>query len=103
MEQTPRHQCLIYDGSPAKMLPALAAHMKQKLSENFRSLYLNSPPMVVGLRSYLYAAGVDVAHETAKGSLILSSDQSHIIGGLFDPVLMLEILEQAMNQALTDG
>jgi hypothetical protein len=41
MEETPRHQCLIYDGSPAKMLPALAAHIKQKLDENIRCLYLN--------------------------------------------------------------
>ncbi|HXB92323.1 MAG TPA: MEDS domain-containing protein [Puia sp.] len=103
MEQTPRHQCLIYDGSPAKMLPALAAHIRQKLSENFRCLYLNSPAMVVGLRSYLYATGVDVAEETAKGSLILSSDQNHIINGLFDPKLILDMLAETMNQALTDG
>jgi hypothetical protein len=66
-------------------------------------MYLNSPTMVAGLRSYLYATGVDVAHEMAAGSLILSSDQSHITNGLFDPVLMLEILEQAMSQALRDG
>lgn len=103
MEQMLRHQCLIYDGSPARMLPAIAAIMKQKLSENLRCLYLNSPTMVAALRPYLSAAGVDVTHETAKNSLILTSDQNHLKNGHFDVDLMLGTLEEAMNQALTDG
>lgn len=103
MEDTPRHQCLIYDGSPAKMLPALAAHIKQKLSEGYRCLYLNSPTMVTGLRSYLFAAGVDVVYEVAKTSLLLTSDQSHIKDGLFDADQLLRTLEDTLNQALSDG
>lgn len=103
MEETPRHQCLIYDGSPAKMLPAIAAHIKQKLSENFRCLYLNSPAMVAGIRSYLFAADVDVVYEVAKGSLVLSSDQSHLKDGHFDVEEMVRMLEGTMSQALTDG
>ena len=103
MEETPRHQCLIYEGSPAKMLPALAAHIKQKLDENYRCLYLNSPTMVAGMRSYLFAAGVDVVYEVAKTSLILTSDQSHLKDGLFDVDQMLRTLEETLNQALGDG
>jgi hypothetical protein len=103
MEEMPRHQCVIYDGSPAKMLPAIAAHIKQKLSDNFRCLYLNSPTMVAGMGSYLYAAGVDVTYETAKGSLILSSDQSHLKDGHLDTDGLLLMLEETMNQALSDG
>jgi len=58
-----RHQCLIYEGSPARHLPALVSVIQQKLKEDNRCLYLNSPPMVAGLRSYLFAAGVDVPKE----------------------------------------
>jgi hypothetical protein len=103
MEQTPRHQCLIYDGSPAKMLPAIAAIIKQRLSENQRCFYLNSPAMVAGLRSYLFAAGVDVAHEIEKKSLVLSSGQNHLRNGRFEVDQMLGMLEESLDQALADG
>jgi hypothetical protein len=103
MEETPRHQCLIYDGSPAKMLPAIAALIKQKLDKNIRCLYLNSPTMVAGVRSYLFAAGVDVTYEVAKGSLILSSEQNLLEGDLFDAEHLLHLLEETMSQALSDG
>ncbi|MBS1663371.1 MAG: MEDS domain-containing protein [Bacteroidetes bacterium] len=103
MEAAPRHQCVIYDGSPAKILPAIAAHIKQKLSENIRCLYLNSPTMVAGIRSYLFAAGVDVADEIAKTSLILSSDPNHLKDGHFDVDSLLVMLEDTLNQALSDG
>src|ERR1700753_4258060 len=103
METMPRHQCVIYDGSPAKMLPAIAAHIKQKLSENIRCFYLNSPAMVAGLRSYLFAAGVDVVYEVAKTSLMLSSEQTHLKEGHFDIDLFLGMLEDTLNQALSDG
>ena len=103
MEAMPRHQCVIYDGSPARMLPAIAAHIKQKLSENIRCFYLNSPTMVAGMKSYLFAAGVDVIYEVARTSLILSSDQSHLENGRFDTDHFLRMLEDALNQALSDG
>ena len=70
MQPLSRHQCLIYSGSPARHLPALAALIRRKLEERHRCLYLDSPPMVAGIRSYLSAAGVEVAREVGKGSLI---------------------------------
>src|ERR1700733_12345401 len=103
MEAMPRHQCVIYDGSPARMLPAFADHIKQKLGENIRCFYLNSPTMVAGMKSYLFAAGVDVTYEVARGSLILSSDQSHLENGYFDTDHFLGVLENTLNQALSDG
>jgi hypothetical protein len=102
MQSMPRHQCLIYQGPPSRHLPALAQTMREKLHQNFRCLYLNSPPMVAGLRSYLAAAGVEVAQELAKGRLILSSDQQHLADGSFDIDLMLRTLENLLNNALRD-
>lgn len=103
MDDTPRHQCLAYSGSSSRQLPALAAMIKRRLANNFRCLYLNSPPMVAAMRSCLSAAGVDVAHETAKGSLILSSDKGHLVDGRFDVDKMMGLLEQVHDQALADG
>jgi hypothetical protein len=103
MEDKFRHQCLIYNGSPSQQLPALAAAIQQKLDEGLRCLYLNSRPMVTGLRSCLAARGVDVGYEVAKARLILSSEPMISADGDFEVGLMLEKLEGALDQALNDG
>lgn len=103
MVPAPRHRCLIYDGAPSRYLPTLAAVIREQLQAGLRCLYLNTPPMVSGMRSYLAAAAVDVEHEIAKGSLTVSSDRLHLVGTHFDVDRMLEQLEDAISQALTDG
>jgi len=94
---------MIYQGSPARYLPPLAAEIRSKIEANFRCLYLNSPPMVAGLRSYLFAEGIDVVREIGRGSLVLSSAQGCAADGTFDGDLMLRQLDQAVKQALSDG
>jgi MEDS: MEthanogen/methylotroph, DcmR Sensory domain len=94
---------MIYEGSPAKHLRALAAIIVENLKNNKRCLYLNSPTMVAGIRSYLGAAGLDLARELERGGLVLSSDQSHLVDGQFDSSRMLALLEDAINEALRDG
>jgi MEDS: MEthanogen/methylotroph, DcmR Sensory domain len=58
---------------------------------------------VVGMRSRLWALGLDVAREVNEGGLILSSDQSHLEAGEFDVQRMLATLHGAVSQALADG
>jgi hypothetical protein len=99
----PRHRCLIYQGPPSRHLPALAAVVRQQLHEGNRCLYLDSPPMVSGMGSYLAAAGVDVAHEVAQGSLLLSSDRPHLTGLHFDVERMINQIERAVSASLADG
>jgi len=94
---------MIYDGSPANRLRSIATCILAKLGANYRCLYLNSPPMVAGLRSYLAAAGVDVAGEVRRGSLILTSDQTHLLEDHFDPARMLGMIEEAIRRSLSDG
>src|SRR5580704_6126884 len=104
MDQIPRHQCLVYEGPPSRHLVALAAVIRQKLYENHRCLYLDSHPMVAGMRSYLAAAGLDVAEESLRGSLVLSSDRDYLIDGCqFDLERMMQSLQDALEQALEDG
>ncbi len=57
-----RHQCVVYDGSSSRTLPALVASIRQNLDAGKRCMYLNSPAMVAGFRSLLYAVGTDVEH-----------------------------------------
>lgn len=102
MERESRHQCLIYEGPPSQKLPMLAAMIRQKLDEGYRCLYLNSAPMVAGLRSYLAAMGMDVANEIAKARLVLSSEPISPDRG-FNIDRMLFKLEDALDQALNDG
>lgn len=101
MQPEPRHQCLIYEGSPSEKLPLLAAIIHRKLEEGFRCLYLNSAPMVAGMRSTLAALGVDIEAEMAKERLILSSEPAN--KGEFSISAMLRNLEDALNKALADG
>jgi hypothetical protein len=103
METFPRHQCLIYDGAPSRHLAALTAVIRGKLEQDYRCLYLNSPPMVAGMRSYLAAAGVDIEHEVGRESLVLTSEQGHLANGRFDAERMIETLEAAVQRALRDG
>jgi hypothetical protein len=102
MEQESRHQCLIYEGSPSQKLPMLTATIQQKMDEGYRCLYLNSPPMVAGIRSYLAAKSMDVANEIARARLVLSSEPTSISNN-FNIDQMLFKLEDALDQALNDG
>ena len=77
--------------------------MRGKLNANYRCLYFNTVPMVAGMRSYLSAAGVNVAEVIHKGSLVLSSDQRHLRDDEFVPDLMLSMLGDAVDAATSDG
>jgi hypothetical protein len=103
LEREPRHQCLIYDGPPSKQLPAMAAVIKRMLDGGHRCLYLNSRPMVAGIKSCLASIGVDVVSEVAKARLVLSSESFTSVKGDFDIDVMLHKLEDALDQALKDG
>jgi len=103
MQHDSRHQCLIYQGAPSRHLERLAQLIIERLRRNNRCLYLNSPAMVAGMRSWLSALGLDVAREIDKGALILSSDRSHLEDGEFNVEKMLATLQNVLAQALSDG
>ena len=99
----PRHQCLIYRGSPSRQLGSLALHIRRRLEDNYRCLYLNSPTMVEGIRAYLTSSGLNVSEAVVEGRLILSSGLDHLIDESFDPQHMLSLLKAAHDNALKDG
>ncbi|MGC3975397.1 MAG: MEDS domain-containing protein [Nitrospira sp.] len=103
MASTPRHQCLIYKGSPATHFSGLSAVIRKQLTENYRCLYFNTSAMVTAMRPYLSAAGIDITQEVEKGRLILSSNPIHLTDGHFSIDRMLGMLEEELNQALQGG
>lgn len=103
MEHQSRHQCLIYKGAPSRQLSALAAVIKEKLGDGMKCLYLNSPTMVAGMRSYLSAIDIDVESEIARNQLVLSSASCLSVDGSFDVDLMLHNLEHTLDGALFEG
>ncbi len=98
-----RHQCFIYDGHPARHLPAIAAAIRGKLAEGYRCLYLHSPAVVEMMSARLAEEQVNVAVAVAKGALVLSSEPVVSESGIFDTEAMILRLEAAVNQALDDG
>lgn len=103
MDPYSRHQCLVYSGPPSRHLRPVAVTTRTMLSRGNRCIYLNSEPMVAGLRSCLAAEGVDVEEAIGKGALTLSSDQGHLVDGAFDIEAMLRTLESTLNETLADG
>lgn len=103
VEQIPRHQCLIYSGAPSAQLPGLALVIRKYLAANYRCLYLNSPPMVAGIRLYLSASGLDADEAVKQGRLILSSSRDHLVDGAFDPQRLIAGFNEIFDRAIRDG
>jgi len=98
-----RHKCLIYDGHPSEQLPVVVPLLLDGLHHHWRCLYLGDPEMVRMVTAALGAKGVDTAREVGRGALILSSDRSHLVGGEFEPQVMIDGLRSLIDGALHEG
>lgn len=103
MDPIPRHQCLVYSGSPNLHLRPVSLVIREMLKQNRRCIYLNSQPMVAGMRSYLAAAGLDVEEEVRASRLILSSERPHLVDDRFEIDGMLRSLQSELDRALLEG
>lgn len=98
-----RHKCLIYDGDPADQLPVVVPLLRSGLDDNWRCLYLGSPDTVQMVDVALSQTGVDTRREVKRNALLFSSDRSHLQGGRFDPEVMVDGLNAAIDDAVHDG
>jgi hypothetical protein len=94
---------MVYAGSPAEQLRGLVALIIENLKKNYKCLYLNSPAMVAGMRSYLSAAGLHIDGEIRKGSLVLTSAQDHLVNSKFDVNRMIDLLTDSVRAAERQG
>ena len=102
-KEVSRHKCLVYDGHASEQLPVVIPLLMDGLHDNWRCLYLGSPVTVHMVESALVNRGVDPAEEQRRGALVLSSDRSHLVNGVFDPRAMVDGLGASIDQAVRDG
>jgi hypothetical protein len=68
-----------------EQLPVVIPLVADGLQDNWRCLYLGSPEMVGMVGDALSSRGVDVAYETKRGALVLSSERDHLGNGTIHP------------------
>jgi signal transduction histidine kinase len=102
-EEVSRHKCLIYEGHPREQLPVIIPLLVNGLGEGRRCLYLGDPETVTLVGVALAERGVPVSELVRLGTLVLSSDRSHLENGGFDPAGMVAMLVRMIDQAVKDG
>ncbi|MBK8006486.1 MAG: MEDS domain-containing protein [Gemmatimonadetes bacterium] len=97
------HLCPVHDNL-ADQTASAVAFIAVGLGRGERCLYVaNDSPMEELVRRFA-GLGVDVAHETARGSLkILTSRDVYLRGGIFDARGMIEYLTECEAAAVADG
>jgi len=93
----------MYEGAPSVYLTPVAKVMREKLAAHWRCLYMNTAPMVAGMRTCLEANGVDVEAEAGRGSLLFRSEREHLVDGRFNVEKMIGGLKNSLDHALRDG
>jgi signal transduction histidine kinase/ActR/RegA family two-component response regulator len=97
------HLCLIYDRA-AEQMAALVPFLKRGLAAAERCLYLAAAATTELAERALASEGIDVGRERERGALVLlTSRDSFLQGGRFNPGAMTDLLRQAEQDALDDG
>jgi signal transduction histidine kinase len=102
-EEVSRHKCLIYDGEPSDQLPVVVPFLLDGLRNNWRCLYVGNPEAAGMVEQALAAEGVNVARESRRKALVISSERSHLIAGTFNPRVMVEWLANFVDEAVRAG
>lgn len=97
------HVCTLFT-SPEEQLSAAIEYIRQGLARNERCLYVCGEHTPHEFRAALRGAGIDVAREEARESLILlTKETGHLSGGSFNAARMISMLQAAVEDALRAG
>jgi chemotaxis family two-component system sensor kinase Cph1 len=96
------HACMLYDGQE-DLLGAVVPFLQGGLARGERCVYLSDPLNVLNVRDALAAAGTKVTRETERGALILMSERTHLVNGLFEPSAMIRTIERLLTDSLAAG
>jgi len=97
------HICAIYSTTD-ELTREVARFLAEGLRNRERSWYVGSGHEMDSLRDGLRQLGVDVAAETKRKTLqLISGDAAYIVHGTFNPEATIQIFNDAIEQAYTDG
>jgi PAS domain S-box-containing protein len=97
------HLCLVYE-SWQEQMAAFVPYLKQGLERNEACIYMVDDRTVGEVRAALIQGGIDVESEEKRGALTFATKrQSYIHTGNFDPDLMIQFLDKAVQDALRKG
>jgi MEDS: MEthanogen/methylotroph, DcmR Sensory domain len=97
------HVCTLYSTRDEQLAVAID-YIRGGLTRGERCLYVCCEHTPDEFRAGLAGAGIDVPAEEAKGALILlTREDGHLKGGVFDPDKMISLLHGAVQDALDAG
>ena len=97
------HICTLYSNRDEQMAAAVD-YLRGGLSRGERCLYVCCEHTPDEFRDGLRQAGIDVDAEEARGALLLlTKHDGHLKGGCFNPDEMINMLHQAVKDALDAG
>lgn len=97
------HICLVYDDF-AQQMRAVVPFVKQGLERDEACLYITDDRSAESVKSALRAEGVDVDGQVAQGHLSFATKrEAYLEAGGFEPQVMLDFLEQAVERAVEAG
>jgi hypothetical protein len=97
------HICAIYS-TTEELTREVARFLAEGLRNRERSWYVGSGDEMDSLRDGLRQLGIDVAAETKRKALqLISGDAAYIVHGTFNPEATIQIFNDAIEQAYTDG
>jgi chemotaxis family two-component system sensor kinase Cph1 len=97
------HICAIYSMTE-ELTREVARFLAEGLRNRERSWYVGSGDEMDSLRDGLRQLGIDVATEIKRNALqLISGDAAYIVHGTFNPEATIQIFNDAIEQAYTDG
>ena len=96
------HICCLYN-SEEQLVSTVAGFLAEGLARNERCWYVPSGVETAAVRAAMKRRGIDVAAESRRSALqFLDSNDAYIRGG-FDPEQTMQLFNEAIEQALSDG
>jgi hypothetical protein len=97
------HVCTLFS-THEEQLQAAVEYIRAGLSRGERCLYVCCERELDDFRAALKQAGITVEEEEARGALVLlTKHDGHLKSGSFDPDRMIQLLEKAVKDSLTQG